>query len=63
MTRSDVRRTWSNLDINTGTTLYPRINDSAATFTFYAASDNAGWNNTLTSSSGDNLAFSGFYYT
>lgn len=55
--------TWSNLDINTGTTLYPRITNSAATFTLYAASDNAGWNNTLDSVSGDQLAFFGFYYT
>ena len=55
--------TWSNLDINTGTTLYPRITNSNSTFTFYAASDNAGFNNTLTSASGDRLAFFGFYYT
>ena len=55
--------TWTGLDINTGTTLYPRITDSGSTFSFYAASDNAGWNNTLTSASSDHLAFFGFYYT
>ena len=54
--------TWVGVDINTGTTLYPRISNGAATFTFYAAVDNGSWNNTLTTADTDQIAFFGFYY-
>jgi hypothetical protein len=54
--------TWVGVDINTGTTLYPRISNGATTFSFYAAVDNGSWNNTLTTAADDQIAFFGFYY-
>ncbi len=54
--------TWDGLNIS-GTTLYVRINNSAAVFTFYGSTDDGGANNTLVSASADSIAFSGHYYT
>ena len=54
--------TWVGVDINTGTTLYPRITNGATTFSFYAAVDNGSWNNTLTTADTAQIAFFGFYY-
>ena len=55
--------TWTGMNINTGTTVYMRVKSSNTLWTFYCAGDEAGWNDTLSSVSGNQIMFYGQYHS
>ena len=54
---------WTHLATNAGTTLCPRLNNSATTWTMYASQHDTNWDNTLTTADGDYLGGFLLYYS